>query len=85
LYKEHGTASVDGDIIDLELENRCNSAKYMQILKLKNKACRANSGNIRKKSEEGRRTGIGITAEEICLQTWLRYGTDEATVFSRGS
>jgi ribonucleoside-diphosphate reductase alpha chain len=39
--------------------------------------------NIRKKSEEGRRTGIGITAEgDMLAGLGLRYGTDEATSFS---
>ena len=39
--------------------------------------------NIRKKSEEGRRTGIGITAEgDMLAGLGLRYGTDDATSFS---
>lgn len=39
--------------------------------------------NIRKKAEEGRRTGIGITAEGDMLAALnLCYGTDEATAFS---
>ena len=39
--------------------------------------------NIRKKSEEGRRTGIGITAEgDMLASLGLIYGTDAATDFS---
>ena len=39
--------------------------------------------NIRKKSEEGRRTGIGITAEgDMLAALGMRYGSDDATSFS---
>lgn len=39
--------------------------------------------NIKKKSMEGRRTGLGITAEgDMIAALGLRYGTDEATDFS---
>ncbi len=39
--------------------------------------------NIRTKAEEGRRTGIGITAEgDMLAALGLRYGSDEATEFS---
>ncbi len=39
--------------------------------------------NIRKKSFQGRRTGIGITAEgDMLAAMGLRYGTEEATSFS---
>ena len=39
--------------------------------------------NIRHKTGEGRRTGIGITAEgDMLAALGLRYGTDEATEFS---
>ena len=39
--------------------------------------------NIRDKSEEGRRTGIGITAEgDMLAALGLRYGSDEAIDFS---
>ena len=38
---------------------------------------------IYKKSGQGRRTGVGITAEGDMLATMgLRYGTEEATEFS---
>jgi ribonucleoside-diphosphate reductase alpha chain len=39
--------------------------------------------NIRIKAEEGRRTGIGITAEgDMLAALGLRYGSDDATDFS---
>src|SRR5690606_15684673 len=39
--------------------------------------------NIRKKAEEGRRTGIGITAEgDMLAALGLTYGTDKAVDFS---
>ncbi|MCL1822075.1 MAG: adenosylcobalamin-dependent ribonucleoside-diphosphate reductase [Prolixibacteraceae bacterium] len=39
--------------------------------------------NIRKKAQEGRRTGIGITAEgDMLAALGLRYGSEEATDFS---
>jgi len=39
--------------------------------------------NIKRKSIEGRRTGIGITAEgDMLAAMGIRYGTDEATVFA---
>lgn len=39
--------------------------------------------NIRKKATEGRRTGIGTTAEgDMLAAMGLRYGTEEATTFS---
>lgn len=88
LYKEHvGLAQrMMDDIIDLELE------KIDQILakidgdpeteELK-RVERNLWVNIRKKAEEGRRTGIGITAEgDMLAGLGLRYGSDEATTFS---
>jgi len=39
--------------------------------------------NIRKKTQEGRRTGVGITAEgDMLAALGLRYGSKEATTFS---
>ncbi len=88
LYKEHiGLAQrMMDDIIDLELE------KIDAILSKidadpetrRTEAVERNLWtNIRKKSEEGRRTGIGITAEgDMLAALGLRYGTDDATSFS---
>jgi ribonucleoside-diphosphate reductase alpha chain len=88
LYKEHvGLAQrMMDDIIDLELEkidaiiNKINNDPENDELK---RVERNLWKNIRKKSEEGRRTGIGITAEgDMLASLGLRYGTPEATDFS---
>ena len=51
---------------------------------MRNKKSRENLwNNIKKKCIEGRRTGIGITAEGDMLAALdCRYGSDEATNFS---
>ena len=74
------------DIIDLELEkidsiiSKINGDPENDELK---RVERNLWKNIRKKSEEGRRTGIGITAEgDMLAALGLRYGTPEATDFS---
>jgi ribonucleoside-diphosphate reductase alpha chain len=88
LYKEHvGLAQrMMDDIIDLELEKidvilaKINADPEIEEIKHVEKNLWS---NIRKKSEEGRRTGIGITAEGDMLAALnLRYGSDEATNFS---
>jgi ribonucleoside-diphosphate reductase alpha chain len=88
LYKEHvGLAQrMMDDIIDLELEKidvilaKINNDPEVDELK---RVERNLWKNIRKKSEEGRRTGIGITAEgDMLAALGLRYGSDEATSFS---
>jgi ribonucleoside-diphosphate reductase alpha chain len=88
LYKEHvGLAQrMMDDIIDLELEkidsiiSKINGDPENDELK---RVERNLWKNIRKKSEEGRRTGIGITAEgDMLAALGLRYGTPEATDFS---
>jgi ribonucleoside-diphosphate reductase alpha chain len=88
LYKEHvGLAQrMMDDIIDLELEKidvilaKINADPEIEEIK----QVEGNLwSNIRKKSEEGRRTGIGITAEgDMLAGLGLRYGSDEATGFS---
>jgi ribonucleoside-diphosphate reductase alpha chain len=88
LYKEHvGLAQrMMDDIIDLELEKidsilaKINADPEIEEIK----HVESNLWqNIRKKSEEGRRTGIGITAEgDMLAGLGLRYGTDDATSFS---
>ena len=74
------------DIIDLELEKidailaKIDADPEIEELK---HVERSLWKNIRKKSEEGRRTGIGITAEgDMLAGLGLRYGSDEATDFS---
>lgn len=88
LYKEHvGLAQrMMDDIIDLELEKidaiiaKLDADPEAEELKRVEKTLWV---NIRKKSEEGRRTGIGITAEgDMLAALGMRYGSDEATDFS---
>jgi ribonucleoside-diphosphate reductase alpha chain len=88
LYKEHvGLAQrMMDDIIDLELEkidaiiSKINADPEIDEIKHVEKNLWS---NIRKKSEEGRRTGIGITAEgDMLAALGMRYGSDEATSFS---
>ncbi len=88
LYKEHiGLAQrMMDDIIDLELEKidaiiaKIDADPEPEELKLVEKNMWS---NIRKKSGEGRRTGIGITAEgDMLAGLGLRYGSDDATSFS---
>jgi ribonucleoside-diphosphate reductase alpha chain len=88
LYKEHiGLAQrMMDDIIDLELEkidailNKIDSDPEPEELKLVERNLWK---NIRNKAEEGRRTGIGITAEgDMLAALGLRYGSDNATDFS---
>jgi len=88
LYREHvGLAQrMMDDIIDLELEkidailSKINADPEIEELKHVERNLWT---NIRKKSEEGRRTGIGITAEgDMLAALGLQYGSDEATNFS---
>jgi ribonucleoside-diphosphate reductase alpha chain len=88
LFKEHvGLAQrMMDDIIDLELEKidailaKIDGDPEIEELK---RVERNLWQNIRQKAEEGRRTGIGITAEgDMLAGLGLRYGSDEATEFS---
>jgi len=88
LYKEHiGLAQrMMDDIIDLELEKidaileKIIADPETEELKRVEKNLWT---NIRKKSEEGRRTGIGITAEgDMLAALGYRYGNEDATNFS---
>jgi ribonucleoside-diphosphate reductase alpha chain len=88
LFREHvGLAQrIMDDIIDLELEKidvileKIDTDPEEDELKLVERNLWK---NIRKKSEEGRRTGIGITAEgDMLAALGLRYGSEEATNFS---
>jgi ribonucleoside-diphosphate reductase alpha chain len=88
LYKEHvGLAQrMMDDIIDLELEKIDSILSKIDSDPEEDELKRVERNlwkNIRKKSEEGRRTGIGITAEgDMLAALRLRYGSDEATDFS---
>jgi ribonucleoside-diphosphate reductase alpha chain len=88
LFREHvGLAQrMMDDIIDLELEKidailgKIISDPETEELKLVERNMWI---NIRTKSEEGRRTGIGITAEgDMLAALGLRYGSDDAIDFS---
>jgi ribonucleoside-diphosphate reductase alpha chain len=74
------------DIIDLELEkidqilNKINTdPEDIEIKRVERKLWE----NIKKKAEEGRRTGVGITAEGDMLAALnLRYGSDDGNDFA---
>jgi len=88
LFREHGAYAqrIMDDIIDLELEKidgilskiesdpESDEIKSIEINLWK---------NIRHKAEEGRRTGIGITAEgDMLAALGIRYGSEEGNAFS---
>lgn len=88
LFKEHIAYAqrMMDDIIDLELEKIDNIIAKIDadpenaIIKSVERDLWL---NIQKKADEGRRTGIGITAEgDMLAALGLRYGTDEASEFS---
>ncbi len=88
LFKEHVHLAqrIMDDIIDLELEkidaiiDKIDKDPESPLIKDTERNLWA---NIRRKSEEGRRTGIGITAEgDMLASLGLIYGTDVASDFS---
>lgn len=88
LFKKHIASAqrIMDDIIDLELEKidaileKIKSDPEDDLIKQNETNLWI---NIRHKAEEGRRTGIGITAEGDMLAALnLRYGSDEATGFA---
>jgi ribonucleoside-diphosphate reductase alpha chain len=88
LFRKHVHLSqrIMDDIIDLEQEKidaiiaKIDGDPESEELKMVE---RNMWDNIRHKTGEGRRTGIGITAEgDMLAALGLRYGTDEATEFS---
>ncbi len=88
LFNEHVhlTQRIMDDIIDLEQEkidaiiSKIDNDPEDPELKRTERNMWA---NIRHKTGEGRRTGIGITAEgDMLAALGMRYGTDEATEFS---
>jgi ribonucleoside-diphosphate reductase alpha chain len=88
LYKEHvGLAQrIMDDIIDLEMEKIDSILSKIDGDPEPDELKRVERNlwkNIRRKSEEGRRMGIGITAEgDMLAALGLRYGSEEATNFS---
>jgi ribonucleoside-diphosphate reductase alpha chain len=88
LFKEHVhyAQRIMDDIIDLELEkidailDKINSDPEEEHIKYVEKNLWE---NIKRKANEGRRTGIGITAEgDMLAALGLRYGSEIATDFS---
>ncbi|WP_343747129.1 adenosylcobalamin-dependent ribonucleoside-diphosphate reductase [Fluviicola sp.] len=88
LFKEHAAYAqrLMDDIVDLELEKidaillKIDSDPESDAIK---RVERELWEKIRKKSIQGRRTGIGITAEgDLLAALGLIYGSDEATAFS---
>ncbi|WP_237276283.1 adenosylcobalamin-dependent ribonucleoside-diphosphate reductase [Tenacibaculum ovolyticum] len=88
LFKKHIIIAqrMMDDIIDLELEKIDKILEKIEAdPELDNvKATEKNLWlNIRKKADEGRRTGIGITAEgDMLAALGIRYGSDEGNDFS---
>ncbi|HUX96852.1 MAG TPA: adenosylcobalamin-dependent ribonucleoside-diphosphate reductase [Bacteroidales bacterium] len=88
LYKEHvGLAQrIMDDIIDLEMEKIDSILSKIDADPENDELKRAERNlwvNIKEKCIQGRRTGIGITAEgDMLAALGLRYGSDEATSFS---
>ncbi len=88
LFKEHVSYAqiIMDDIIDLELEKIDailkkieSDPEYDEVKSVEISLWR----KIRQKCIEGRRTGIGITAEgDMLAALGYRYGSDEATAFS---
>jgi ribonucleoside-diphosphate reductase alpha chain len=88
LFKQHIAAAqrIMDDIIDLELEKVeviLGKIKSDPELEETKAAEYKLWNNIKEKAEQGRRTGIGITAEgDMLAALGLRYGSEEANKFS---
>jgi ribonucleoside-diphosphate reductase alpha chain len=88
LFKKHvGMAQrIMDDIIDLELEKIDAIIGKIEIDPEEAEVKRVERNlwhNIRTKAQEGRRTGVGITAEgDMVAAMGLQYGTEAATDFS---
>lgn len=85
IYAQHAHRLLD-DILDLELEKidkilaKINADPEPEFMKTTERDLWI---KIRKTCEEGRRTGLGITAEgDMLAALGFRYGTPEATSFS---
>lgn len=88
LFKKHSgyAQRIMDDIIDLELEKIdailqkiADDPEDVEVKRVERRLWE----NIRVKAEEGRRTGIGITAEgDMLAALGLRYGSDDAIDFS---
>lgn len=88
LFKEHGIIAqrIMDDIIDLEIEKIDgilskidNDPESLEVKRVERNLW----NNIKIKAEEGRRTGVGITAEgDMLAALGLQYGSDNAIDFS---
>jgi ribonucleoside-diphosphate reductase alpha chain len=88
LFKKHGgyAQRIMDDIIDLELEKIdailqkiADDPEDVEVKRVERRLWE----NIRVKAEEGRRTGIGITAEgDMLAALGLQYGSEDAIDFS---
>jgi len=88
LFTKHSRMAqrIMDDIVDLEVEKidsilkKIDADPEAEIIKAPERTLWE---NIREKSLQGRRTGIGITAEgDMLAALGLRYGSDEAITFS---
>ena len=87
-FRDHVQAAqrIMDDIIDLEIEKIdgilakiANDPEDYEIKRVEKNLWE----KIKKKAIQGRRTGVGITAEgDMLAALGLRYGTEEATIFS---
>ncbi|SOD18414.1 adenosylcobalamin-dependent ribonucleoside-diphosphate reductase [Pedobacter xixiisoli] len=88
LFRKHAILAqrMMDDIIDLELEKIDTILEKIAQDPEEEEIKRTEQSlwlNIRKKAEEGRRTGVGITAEgDMLAALGLRYGTKEGSAFS---
>ena len=90
LFTKHSRMAqrIMDDIVDLEIEKVDAIIKKIdsdpEVIEVKGVELRLWE-NIRKKALQGRRTGIGITAEgDMLAALGTRYGSDEAISFSTG-
>ncbi|KAB1067194.1 adenosylcobalamin-dependent ribonucleoside-diphosphate reductase [Tamlana haliotis] len=88
LFKKHVAAAqrIMDDIIDLELLKIDNIIKKIDDDPEQDEVKRTEKNlwlNIQRKAEEGRRTGVGITAEgDMLAALGIKYGSEEGNAFS---
>lgn len=88
LFKKHSHYAhrIMDDIVDLEIEKINNILKKIENDPEDEEVKRIEHNlweNIKTKTIQGRRTGVGITAEgDMLASLGLRYGSEEATKFS---
>lgn len=88
LFKRHARLAqrIMDDIVDLEIEKIDEIIKKIELDPETTEVKRVEYNlwqNIRKKCLEGRRTGVGITAEgDMLAALGIRYGSDDSIFFS---